>query len=95
MCEHSSEIKQLLRTAGGSSLSYQEVNVTRLRNLGAAVFAIQYTLHAKNVKKYIYKTIYTFYKKKSLSKNEYKATSLTILIRYTVITKTVFIIFPD
>ena len=57
MYEHSSEIKQLLRTAGGSLLSYQQVNITRLRNLGSAVFAIQYTQHSKNVKKYIWNNI--------------------------------------
>ena len=40
MYEHSSQIKQLLRTAGGPLLSYQHVNIARLPILGTALMAI-------------------------------------------------------
>ena len=50
MYEHSSEIKQLFRTAGGPLLSYQHVNIAKLPILATALMAIYRQKYKKNYK---------------------------------------------
>ena len=49
MYEHSSQTKQLFRTAGGPLLSYQHVNIARLPILGAALMTIYRQKYIKKI----------------------------------------------